>query len=58
MITHFIGPLEEIKIPNNDGLCSERTCDREARHYKKLEVENLTFYLPICYEHALEAGLQ
>ena len=53
---HFIGKLEEIKVPNNDGLCSEQFCDSEARHYKKLEADSFTFYLPLCPRHALSLG--
>ena len=55
---HFIGKLEEIKVPNCDGLCSEQFCDKEATHYHKLEAGDLTFYLSICYGHALLGGLQ
>lgn len=57
---HFIGNLETIRMPNCDGLCSERTCDKEASHFNKIEDSSSgsTFYLPICYEHALELGLQ
>ena len=53
---HFIGKLEQIKVQNCDGLCSEQFCDFEATHYKKLEADSFTFNLPICQRHALSLG--